>query len=248
MIQIIPAEKRHYSDFSWLKTYWLFSFSDYYDPQNIQFGPLRVFNDDVVMPGYGFPTHPHREMEIITIVLSGEITHEDSMGNQNVIRAGDVQRMSAGVGITHSEFNLSDHPVRFYQVWIYPDVPGLKPSYDQRTYKYSDWKNTLLPLASGRGLQNVVTFNADATIYRAELDSSRILEFASDETRRTFIYLTAGRICVNGTVLHTNDQARMDLEDCIKITAEEDSSFVVIDLPNVKGWGYDQNTLKGTAA
>ncbi|MCK7503163.1 MAG: pirin family protein [Desulfobacterales bacterium] len=107
MIRIVSKSKRHYSDFGWLKTYWLFSFSNYFDPDNIQFGALRVFNDDVVQPGTGFPTHPHEEMEIVTIVLEGEMTHADSMGNRTVIRAGDVQRMSAGTGLTHSEFNLA---------------------------------------------------------------------------------------------------------------------------------------------
>ncbi|OQW95695.1 MAG: hypothetical protein BWK77_07025 [Verrucomicrobia bacterium A1] len=118
MTQVIRAAQRHFSDFGWLKTFWLFSFSDYYDPENVQFGTLRVFNDDVVAPGTGFPAHPHQEMEIITVVLEGEMTHEDSMGNQAVIRAGDVQRMSAGTGLTHSEFNLADKPVHFYQVWV----------------------------------------------------------------------------------------------------------------------------------
>ena len=121
MIQVITATERHFSDFGWLKTYWLFSFADYYDPGNIQFGALRVFNDDVVEPGAGFPTHPHEEMEIITLVQSGEITHEDSMGNRAVMRAGEVQRMSAGTGLTHSEFNLGREPVHFFQVWILPD-------------------------------------------------------------------------------------------------------------------------------
>lgn len=129
MIKIIPKGKRHFSDFGWLKTYWLFSFSDYFDPDNTRFGALRVFNDDIVAPGTGFPTHPHREMEIITIVLEGEITHKDSMGNKMVIRAGDVQRMSAGTGIIHSEFNLGDEPVHFYQIWIYPDEAELQPGY-----------------------------------------------------------------------------------------------------------------------
>ena len=108
MIQLISKDKRHFSDFGWLKTYWLFSFSKYFDPNNIQFGALRVFNDDIVAPGTGFPTHPHDEMEIITIVIKGEMTHEDSMGNKAVIKAGDVQRMSAGTGLTHSEFNLKE--------------------------------------------------------------------------------------------------------------------------------------------
>ena len=128
MIQTVSAEQRHFSDFDWLKTYWLFSFSDYYDPANIQFGALRVYNDDVVAPGTGFPTHPHREMEIITLVLDGEMTHADSMGNRTVIGPGDVQRMSAGTGLTHSEFNLAAAPVHFHQIWIYPDQRGLAPT------------------------------------------------------------------------------------------------------------------------
>ncbi len=126
MIDIIKADQRHFSDFGWLQTYWLFSFSSYFDPQNIRFGSLRVFNDDVVNPGTGFPTHPHEEMEIITIVLEGEMTHQDSMGNKTVIKAGDVQRMSAGTGLTHSEYNLAEKPVHFYQIWISarPKRPG----------------------------------------------------------------------------------------------------------------------------
>ena len=116
MIHVIRADERHFTDFGWLKTYWLFSFSEYYDPTNIQFGALRVFNDDVVAPHTGFGTHPHEDMEIITIVLDGEVTHEDSLGTKAVIRAGDVQRMSAGTGIQHSEFNLGEAPVHFYQI------------------------------------------------------------------------------------------------------------------------------------
>src|SRR5210317_1860784 len=147
MIEIIKADERHFSDFGWLKTYWLFSFSNYFDPHNIQFGALRVFNDDVVEPGTGFPTHPHEEMEIVTVVLDGEITHEDSMGNKSVIRKGDVQRMSAGTGLTHSEFNLADKPVHFYQIWILPDQRGLSPSYDQKRFDTGLVKNRVYPVA-----------------------------------------------------------------------------------------------------
>src|SRR5210317_1297551 len=162
MIEIIKADERHFSDFGWLKTYWLFSFSNYFDPHNIQFGALRVFNDDVVEPGTGFPTHPHEEMEIITIVLDGEMTHEDSMGNKAVIRAGDVQRMSAGTGLTHSEFNLAEQPVHFYQVWLLPDKKNLEPSYDQKSFTFNEWQNTLLPIASGQGVENTVSFHTNA--------------------------------------------------------------------------------------
>ena len=187
MIQIIPANKRHFSDFGWLKTYWLFSFSNYYDPLNIQFGALRVFNDDVVEPRTGFPTHPHEEMEIVTIALSGEITHKDSMGNKNVIKAGDVQRMSAGTGLTHSEFNLAKEPVHFYQIWIYPDLAGLKPSYDQKSFSPDSWKNRLLPVASGQGLHGAVTFHTYATIYRSDLEARQKIDFKVTESRRIFI-------------------------------------------------------------
>jgi quercetin 2,3-dioxygenase len=134
------------------------SFSEYYDPENIQFGALRVFNDDVVAPHTGFGTHPHEEMEIITIVLDGEVTHEDSLGTKAVMRAGDVQRMSAGTGIHHSEFNLGEVPAHFYQVWIYPDTSGLPPSYDQKSFAGTMWTNRLVPVASGQGLPDVVTF------------------------------------------------------------------------------------------
>lgn len=248
MIQIIPAAGRHFSDFGWLKTYWLFSFSNYFDPSNIQFGALRVFNDDVVEPKTGFPTHPHEEMEIVTIVLSGEITHKDSMGNKNVIRAGDVQRMSAGTGITHSEFNLAKGPVHFYQIWIYPDLAGLKPSYDQKSFSPDSWKNRLLPVASGQGLHGAVTFHTYATIYRTDLEARKKIDYKVTESRRVFIYLTAGSLGVNDKRLEAKDQARIDLETDIEMIAYGDCSFVLIDVPSCKGWGYDEKTLKGAKA
>jgi len=248
MIHIIPADKRHYSDFGWLKTHWLFSFSNFYDPSNIQFGALRVFNDDVVEPKTGFPTHPHEEMEIVTLVLSGDITHKDSMGNKAVIKAGDVQRMSAGTGLTHSEFNLAREPVHFYQIWIYPDLAGLKPSYDQKSFSPDSWKNRLLPVASGQGLHGAVTFHTYATIYRSELETRQKIEFKVTESRRIFIYLTSGSLGVNDMRLEATDQARIDLETDIELRADGDSSFILIDVPSCKGWGYDEKTLRGAKA
>ncbi|OGP65997.1 MAG: Pirin domain-containing protein [Deltaproteobacteria bacterium RBG_13_53_10] len=246
MIQIIPANQRHFSDFGWLKTYWLFSFSNYYDPFNIQFGALRVFNDDVVEPRTGFPTHPHEEMEIVTIALSGEITHKDSMGNKNVIKAGDVQRMSAGTGLTHSEFNLAKEPVHFYQIWIYPDLAGLKPSYDQKSFSPDSWKNRLLPVASGQGLHGAVTFHTYATIYRSDLEARQKIDFKITEARRIFLYLTSGSLGVNDKRLEAKDQARIDLETELEIRSYTDSSFILIDVPSCKGWGYDEKTLRGS--
>ena len=246
MMDIIKAEQRHFSDFKWLQTYWLFSFSSYFDPHNIQFGALRVFNDDVVQPGKGFPTHPHEEMEIVTVVLDGEMTHEDSMGNKAVIKAGDVQRMSAGTGLTHSEFNLADTPVHFYQIWIFPDKGGLNPSYDQNTFEPVQWKNCLLPVASGQGIPGTVTFHTDATIYRAALDAGT--EVVSERTagRRVFTYVTTGRLNVNGAELSASDQARADVDEPLRWKAIGDSEFIVIDVPSCKGWGYAEETLRGS--
>lgn len=246
MMDIIKADRRHFSDFGWLKTYWLFSFSDYFDPKNIQFGALRVFNDDVVEPGKGFPTHPHEEMEIITVVLAGEMTHEDSMGNKTVIKTGDVQRMSAGTGLTHSEFNLAEEPVHFYQIWIFPDKPQLEPSYDQKNFSPDQWQNKLLPVASGQNKSGTVGFHTDATIYRSALDAGNELTLDQTAGRRVFIYLTSGKLSVDGSVLEPSDQARIDTEAAIKIKAEDASEFVLVDVPSCKGWGYSKETLSGS--
>ncbi len=245
MIDLIKASDRHFSNFGWLQTYWLFSFSNYFDPNNIQFGALRVFNDDVVQPGRGFPTHPHEEMEIITVVLEGEMTHEDSMGNKNVIRAGDVQRMSAGTGITHSEFNLGEKPVHFYQIWIFPDESGLKPSYDQKHFEAAAWQNQLFPIASGQAIQEAVSFHTEATIYRCVLEAGASVSKEDAAGRRLFLYLTSGLLSVNGNTFEKNDQARMDIEEPMLISAQQDSEFVLIDVPSCKGWGYSEETLKG---
>lgn len=248
MIEIIKADQRHFSNFSWLQTYWLFSFSNYYDPHNIQFGALRVFNDDVVAPGTGFPTHPHEEMEIITIVLEGEMTHEDSMGNKTIIKAGDVQRMSAGTGLTHSEFNLADKPVHFYQIWIFPDQKGLAPTYDERSFTDSDWTNCLLPIASGQGIKDTVSFHTDATIYRSAINAEKSVTYTPAEGRRIFVYMTNGELTINNQSLSSNEQARIDTETSLNFTAQTDSEFILIDVPSCKGWGYDQETLNGQKA
>jgi len=245
MIDVIKAQDRHFTDFGWLRTYWLFSFSNYFDPHNIQFGALRVYNDDVVEPGTGFPTHPHKEMEIITIVLDGEMTHEDSMGNKAVIKAGDVQRMSAGMGLTHSEFNLADKPVHFHQIWILPDQSGISPTYDQRSYDSSEWKNKLLPVASGQNFGNVVTFHTDATIYRCALERGHKVSFDRTQSRRIFLYLTKGVLSLDGHELVASDQARVDADEPLLVAAKEDAEFILIDVPSCKGWGYSEETLRG---
>ena len=248
MIRVIRAPERHFTDYQWLQTYWLFSFADYYDPDNIQFGALRVVNDDVVQPRQGFGTHPHEEMEIITIVLNGEVTHEDSLGTKAVIRAGDVQRMSAGTGIRHSEFNLGDVPAHFYQIWIYPDKAGVEPSYGQQSFAGVDRTNRLLPVASGQGLPDVVTFHADATIYLSDLKAQQSLTHQTDGSRRVFVYVTMGDLEVEGERIHPQDQARIDPEGPLSLTALSDASFLLIDAPSCRGWGYDEATLRGESA
>jgi redox-sensitive bicupin YhaK (pirin superfamily) len=246
IIEKITASDRHFSDFGWLKTYWLFSFSDYYDPENIQFGALRVFNDDVVTPGTGFPTHPHQEMEIVTIVLEGEMTHQDSLGNKTLIPAGDVQRMSAGKGITHSEFNLAKKDVHFYQIWIYPDTKGLSPSYDQKSFAGVSRKNKLLPVASGQNIAGTVSFYTDATIYLSELETEKTVSLKTNSSRRIFVYVTSGEIEIDSKKFKAKDQARIDPEKNIVIKAEKDSEFILIDIPSCRGYGYDKKTLRGS--
>ena len=231
MIQTIKADERHFSDFGWLKTYWLFSFDNYYDPANVQFGSLRVFNDDVVEARGGFPTHPHREMEIVTTVLSGAVTHKDSMGNDTVIRAGEVQRMSAGTGIAHSEYNLGDEPLHLYQIWILPGERRSQPSYDQKHFPADVRRNHLLPVASGQGHTGAVTMHTDAVIYMADFDNAQTTDYELTEGRGAFVYVTSGALRINDTRLAAKEQARIAGDRRLNLTAEDEASFILIDVP-----------------
>lgn len=236
MIRVISPEERHFSDFGWLKTYWLFSFSDYYDPSNIQHGALRVFNDDVVHPGKGFPMHMHKEMEIVTIILEGELTHRDSMDNKAVITAGEVQAMSAGTGVLHSEYNLGTSPVHLYQIWIHPGSPGHKPRYEQKRFDTALWKDRLYAVASGMdgtgGENGAVNIHADAAIYRCELSGSGSTEHLTGADRCIFIYNTSGELEVNGVKIAEKAQARVEGESELKISAGQGGAgFILIDIP-----------------
>jgi redox-sensitive bicupin YhaK (pirin superfamily) len=167
------------------------------------------------------------------------------MGNKTVIKAGDVQRMSAGTGLTHSEFNLAEQPVHFYQIWIFPDKSALKPTYDQKTYSPSRWKNTLFPVASGQGIPGTVTFHTDATIYRCDLDSGKTVDFNATKGRRIFIYLTKGEISAGSEHVKEKEQARIDSDNSLDLKALKDAEFILIDVPSCKGWGYSEETLMG---
>lgn len=229
MIRRIPSDNRHFTDAGWLKTYWLFSFSDYYDSKNISHGALRVFNDDIVEPQNGFPDHPHSNYEIITIIHNGELTHWDSAGNRGVIKSGDVQRMSAGAGVFHSEFNYGKEPVHLYQIWIRPQEEDLKPSYEQRHFNF-DEKNHLVKLVSPDG-KDCVLIHSDASIYYGFFAADQRFTFNTKSDRKVFIYLTEGEVWINNEQLKKNDQARIENESNLDIRTLAQSKFILIDVP-----------------
>ena len=230
MKQIIRASQRHSRSLEGLQTHWLFSFSDYHDPNNVNFGRLRVFNDDVVAPQGGFPTHPHRDMEIVTLVLSGEITHQDSTGREQKVGAGGVQVMTAGSGLNHSEYNLADEPLYLYQIWIFPDSKGLPPAYRQKQFDPSWTANRLAPLASGQGKPGAVPIQADATLYRGVLDAGKEIRHAATPGRKLFVYVTSGEVALDGEVLQAKDQARFEADGSAVFQARGTVDLVLIDV------------------
>jgi quercetin 2,3-dioxygenase len=234
MITKIESYKRRLAKHDWLTTYYLFSFANYFDPNNIQFGTLRVFNDDTIAPHSGFGEHQHDNMEIITIVLQGQLTHKDSMGNTGVIRAGEVQRMSAGTGVVHAEMNDGDTPVHLYQIWIFPREQNLAPSYEQKDFSNISNKNVLLPLASGLNHSGTLKINTDATVYNSELETGQSIEHKLNDNRGAFIYLQEGSLDINGTKFKEHDQARISNENKLTIIADKTSKFVLIDAPKVE--------------
>lgn len=230
MIKRIPASDRHFQDFGWLKTYWLFSFDNYFDPENKQFGSLRVFNDDIVSASKGFDMHRHKEMEIVSIILSGAITHEDSIGTKERIKAGEVQVMSAGTGIMHSEYNLEDEDLHLYQIWFMPNKKELKPSYQQMDFSNVDRANRLLAVASGDAIDSALYINSNATLYLGHLEPGQQLEHNFDSKKKYFIYVKSGKLQVNDTELSPGDQARIENEASLAISATETAEFVLAEL------------------
>lgn len=230
MINIIDSSKRHIHKSDWLKAVWLFSFSDYYDENNISHGNLRVFNDDIVQPGEGFPLHPHKEMEIITLIIDGELTHEDNMGNKMTIQKDEVQLISAGTGIKHSEYNLSDKPVNLYQIWILPNKSHLKPTYKSKAFHPDLWKNSLHPLVSGENIPDALPMNANATIYRGFLEKNAALTHFVKEDIKSFIYVVSGRMAINSFSIKTKDQARVEHEPELTLKAFDKTEFILIDV------------------
>lgn len=231
-MQIIRADGRYHIESDWLSAYWLFSFDRYYDPANMNFGPLRVFNHDRIAGGGGFPTHPHREMEIVTYVLEGELAHRDSTGGRGVIHAGEVQRMSAGTGVAHSEMNASEtKPVRLLQMWVLPERPGITPSYEQKQFVPAQRVGRLLPIASGGDLPGAVKIHQEATFYVSRLGPGESVEHEIGPGRRAFFYVIEGGVELNGSRLDSGDQARIVEPGGLRITGLVESELILIDLP-----------------
>lgn len=232
MIDVIPSSDRYHFESDWLSTYWHFSFDHYYDPSNVQFGPLRVFNDDVVGPSSGFPLHGHREMEIITYVIDGELEHKDSTGAFDRIRSGEVQRMSAGTGIRHSEYNPSpDTPVHLLQMWVLPATSGLEPSYEQVRFTKEQRTGKLLPIASGQGAQGTVLIHQDTTFYISLIRPEDEINHSLAAGRRAYLFVIDGELQVGDRRLASGDQARITGETELKLKALKPSEVLLIDLP-----------------
>lgn len=232
MIQKIAAQDRYHLESDWLSAYWLFSFDRYYDPNNMAFGPLRVFNHDTVKGGAGFPTHPHREMEIVTYVLQGALAHKDSTGGVGFIRPGEVQRMTAGTGIAHSEFNASETEVtKLLQMWVLPERAGLTPSYEQKQFSTEERTGKLLPIASGQDHPGAVKVHQDVTFYVSRLRAGDAVTHHFTGKRRAFLYVIEGALNINGEAYNTGDQARVVQETSLVLEATTDSEIILIDLP-----------------
>jgi quercetin 2,3-dioxygenase len=231
-MQIIKAKDRFHLESDWLSAYWLFSFDRYYDPNNVTFGPLRVFNHDTVEGGGGFPTHPHREMEIVTYVLEGALRHKDSTGGAGLIRAGEVQRMTAGTGVAHSEFNFSEEaPVKLLQMWVLPERAGLTPSYEQKRFTTEQRAGALLPIASGQDAPGAVKIHQDATFYVSRLREGDRVAHRLKPGRRAFFYVIDGEVTLNGERLGAGDQARVTDVTELDIAGEREGEVILIDLP-----------------
>ena len=235
MIRITRANQHYHHEEDWLSTYWHFSFDHYRDPEKMNFGPLRVFNDDVIAPGKGFGFHPHRDMEIVTYVTEGELEHRDDQGNHGVIRAGEVQRMTAGSGIVHSEYNHSrEKPAKLLQMWIFPDRRGLAPSWEQQKFEKKYREGKLLPVIvpeNSTDTTRAMHIHQDAYFYVSSLAAGAVASHAMKQGRKAYLFVIDGAIKVGDYVLSAKDAAKIENESEIEIRAEKASELILIDLP-----------------
>ena len=232
MIEVRRSDDRGHADHGWLNSYHSFSFAEYFDPQHVHFGPLRVINEDRVVPGAGFGTHGHRDMEIISYVLEGELAHKDSLGNGSTIRPGDVQRMSAGSGIRHSEFNPSTKDgLHFLQIWIVPSVTGIAPSYEEKRFTAGDKRGRLRLIASPDAAEGSVLLHQDVRVYAGLFDGAEraTLDVASD--RIAYVHVARGSIEANGTALATGDAIKLSDVRKIEVSKGAGAEVLVFDLP-----------------
>ncbi|HIJ61307.1 MAG TPA: pirin family protein [Rhodospirillaceae bacterium] len=231
-VTVRPSKERGYADLGWLQSHHSFSFADYYDPRHMGFRALRVINEDVIEPGTGFDTHGHRDMEIVTYVVEGALEHRDSTGEHGVIRPGEVQHMSAGHGIRHSEFNPSaGEAVKLLQIWILPRQQGLAPGYRQKLFTPEDKHNRLCPIATGDGRQGSLVIQQDAAVYAACLEAGLSLSLPLADGRGAWMQLISGALSVNGAQVAAGDGVAIEKVGAVDITASSASEFLLFDLP-----------------
>jgi redox-sensitive bicupin YhaK (pirin superfamily) len=231
MITMRRATERGHANHGWLDSYHTFSFADYYDPREMGFGPLRVINEDRVQGGKGFGTHPHRDMEIISYVLEGALEHKDSIGTGSVIRPGDVQRMSAGTGVLHSEYNHSpDSLVHFLQIWIEPDQRGVEPSYEQKHFPAEDKRGRLRLVASPDGADGSVSIHQDARVFAAVLEAGDSVTHALADGRRAYVHVARGNVQVNGQALGAGDGAKIQGETQLRLSDGQQAELLLFDM------------------
>jgi len=236
MTQLIRSNERYHKDAGWLKANWHFAFADYHDPDNVQFGPLRVFNDDVVQPGTGFGLHPHKDMEIITYVISGQLEHQDHLGNRGIVHAGEVQVMSAGKGIFHGERNPSkSDPVRLLQIWVMPRTMGGTPRWEQKQFTHADREGKLLPVVSPSDApaNGTLTIDQDAIVYVSSLKQGQSIDHETNPGRLSYVFVISGTVeAEDGSItLAGGDQLRLADPMDLKLTAKEATELMLIDLP-----------------
>lgn len=231
MLTLRKSQDRGYADHGWLKSFHSFSFAGYYDPQHMGFGNLRVINEDRIAPGTGFGTHGHRDMEIISYVLSGELAHKDTLGNVKGIPPGDVQRMSAGRGVMHSEFNHApERTTHFLQIWIEPNVTGIDPSYEQKSFSAEEKRGKLRLVASGDAAQGSVKIHADARLHAGLFDGDESATLQLDPARPVYVHLVRGELSVNGTKLSAGDAAKLQGEQTLALSGGKDAEVLVFEL------------------
>jgi redox-sensitive bicupin YhaK (pirin superfamily) len=231
MITVRKSSERGYADHGWLKSFHSFSFADYYDAAHMGFGNLRVINEDRIAPGTGFGTHGHRDMEIVSYVLAGALAHKDNMGNGTSIVPGDVQRMSAGRGVLHSEFNHApNETTHFLQIWILPNAQGIAPGYEQKHFDATSKRGALRLVASSDGRDGSVTVHADAAMYAGLFDGDERAELRLDPSRKAYAHVVRGRVEVNGKMLSAGDAAMLSDEAVLRIAGGHDAELIVFDL------------------